>query len=177
MKAWLRTLLAAPPLLADLAPPWGGASATSGEGPFRAELFTADQMERHGRHLAETHESVLTRHSDRLLPRLADNRRTLLAVCGRLAEGSGPLPERPDPQRTSVVAGTRLDLLDALERLGPQLAEPVALRDVIGLSYAEIATCLDVAEGTVKSRIHEGRRRLRERLDDERSDLHHRANK
>ncbi|MFI7598741.1 RNA polymerase sigma factor [Actinoplanes sp. NPDC049681] len=114
------------------------------------------------------------------LYRIAANRsRSTYQVLRRrfLTESSGPLPERPDPQRTSVVAGTRLDLLDALERLGPQLAEPVALRDVIGLSYAEIAVCLEVPEGTVKSRIHEGRRRLRERLDGENCDLDHRPNK
>ncbi|MEV4639228.1 RNA polymerase sigma factor [Actinoplanes sp. NPDC049548] len=114
------------------------------------------------------------------LYRIAANRsRSTYQVLRRrfLAESSGPPPERPDPQRTSVVAGTRLDLLDALEGLGPQLAEPVTLRDVVGLSYAEIATCLELAEGTVKSRIHEGRRRLRERLDDGRCDLGHRPNK
>jgi RNA polymerase sigma-70 factor (ECF subfamily) len=78
--------------------------------------------------------------------------------------GGVPLPDRPDPRRTSVVAGTRLDLLDALERLAPEQAETVALRDVLGLSYAEIATLLDVPEGTVKSRIHEARRQLRQTL-------------
>jgi RNA polymerase sigma factor (sigma-70 family) len=83
------------------------------------------------------------------------------------SEASGlPLPDRPDPRRTSVVAGTRLDLLEGLESLGPELAEPVALRDVLGLPYREIAALLELPEGTVKSRIHEGRRRLRERLGD-----------
>jgi RNA polymerase sigma-70 factor (ECF subfamily) len=81
------------------------------------------------------------------------------------AESAGtPLPDRPDPRRTSVVAGTRLDLLDALECLAPEFAEPVVLRDVLDLSYREIATLVDVPEGTVKSRIHEGRRQLRGRL-------------
>jgi RNA polymerase sigma factor (sigma-70 family) len=106
------------------------------------------------------------------LHRLAANRaRSTYQVLRRryLAEAAGvPLPDRPDPRRTSVVAGTRLDLLDALERLGSELAESVALRDVLGLSYREIATLQDVPEGTVKSRIHEARRRLRERLDDDR---------
>ena len=77
-----------------------------------------------------------------------------------------PLPDRPDPRRTSVVAGTRLDLLDALESLPPEQAETVALRDVLGLSYAEMATSLGVPEGTVKSRLHEARRQLRHRLGD-----------
>lgn len=78
-----------------------------------------------------------------------------------------PPPERPDPRRTSVVAGTRLDLLDGLAGLGPELAEPVALRDVLGLGYREIAALLRLPEGTVKSRISEGRRRLRQHLGDQ----------
>jgi RNA polymerase sigma-70 factor (ECF subfamily) len=77
-----------------------------------------------------------------------------------------PLPDRPDPRRTSVVAGTRLDLLDALQGLTADYAEVVALRDVLGLSYSDIATLLEVPDGTVKSRIHEARRLLRGRLID-----------
>ncbi|MFI5892258.1 RNA polymerase sigma factor [Actinoplanes sp. NPDC051513] len=79
-----------------------------------------------------------------------------------------PPPDRPDPRRTSVVAGTRLDLLDALGGLPPEYAEAAALRDVLGLSYGDIATLLDIPDGTVKSRIHEARRRLRLRLNDHR---------
>ena len=77
-----------------------------------------------------------------------------------------PLPDSPDPQRTSVVAGTRLDLLDALESLPPEQAEAAVLRDVLGLTYGEIATAQGVPEGTVKSRLHEARRQLRHRLGD-----------
>jgi RNA polymerase sigma-70 factor (ECF subfamily) len=80
-----------------------------------------------------------------------------------------PMPDLPDPRRTSVVAGTRLDLLDGLAALGSELAEPVALRDVLGLAYQEIAALLDIPVGTVKSRVHEGRRRLRKWLVDDRS--------
>jgi RNA polymerase sigma-70 factor (ECF subfamily) len=82
-----------------------------------------------------------------------------------VGEAAGvPLPDQPDPRRTSVVAGTRLDLLDALETLTPDYAEAAVLRDVLGLSYAEIAALLEVPAGTVKSRIHEARRQLRLRL-------------
>ena len=101
------------------------------------------------------------------LHRLAANRArsTYQALRRRFAEAGGiPLPDRPDPQRTSVVAGTRLDLLDALHGLTPEYAEAVTLRDVLGMSYGEIATLVDVPEGTVKSRIHEARRRLRQHL-------------
>lgn len=83
-----------------------------------------------------------------------------------LDEATGaPLPDRPDPRRTSVVAGTRLDLLDALESLIPEYAEAVVLRDLLGLTYGEIAALLELPGGTVKSRIHEGRRQVRRRLD------------
>jgi RNA polymerase sigma factor (sigma-70 family) len=104
------------------------------------------------------------------LHRIAANRarstyQTLRRRYEREAAGL-PLQDRPDPRRTSVVAGTRLDLLDGLEALGPDLAEPLALRDVLDLPYSEIASLLNVPEGTVKFRIHEGRRRLREHLGD-----------
>jgi RNA polymerase sigma factor (sigma-70 family) len=76
------------------------------------------------------------------------------------------LPDPPDPRRTSVIAGTRLDLLEGLDAIGVDLAEPVALRDVLGLDYREIARVLGVAEGTARARVHRGRRRLREHLGD-----------
>ena len=50
--------------------------------------------------------------------------------------------QRPDPRTTSVIAGTRLDLLEAMETLErdhPQFVEPLLLRDVYGLPYEEIA--------------------------------------
>jgi len=73
-------------------------------------------------------------------------------------------PDRPDPRRTSVVASTRLDLLDALGHLRPELAEAVTLRDVLGLGYHEIAVLQSVPDGTVKSRIHQARHQLRDLL-------------
>jgi RNA polymerase sigma factor (sigma-70 family) len=76
-------------------------------------------------------------------------------------------PEIADPRRVSVLAGTRLDLVEALERLRaeqPHVVEAVVLRDLMGLDYAEIASRLDVPLGTVKSRINHGRAGLRELL-------------
>jgi RNA polymerase sigma-70 factor (ECF subfamily) len=74
------------------------------------------------------------------------------------------LPVHADPRTTSVIAGSRLDLLDALEILGtdhPELVEPLVLRDVQELDYNEIASLLDVPLGTVKSRIHSARNAVR----------------
>lgn len=74
------------------------------------------------------------------------------------------LPVHADPRTTSVIAGSRLDLLEALESVGadhPELVEPLVLRDVQQLDYQEIARLLDVPLGTVKSRIHAARKAVR----------------
>ena len=74
------------------------------------------------------------------------------------------LPTHADPRTTSVIAGSRLDLLDALEIVAtdhPELIEPLVLRDVQELDYNEIARLLDVPLGTVKSRIHSARNAVR----------------
>ena len=70
------------------------------------------------------------------------------------------MPTAADPRTTSVIAGSRLDFLDALETLGvdhPALVEPLLLRDIQELDYSDIATLLDIPVGTVKSRIHSAR--------------------
>jgi RNA polymerase sigma-70 factor, ECF subfamily len=48
----------------------------------------------------------------------------------------------------------------ALGQLAPTLRSAVMLRDIKELSYQEIATQLDLPEGTVKSRINRGRTEL-----------------
>ena len=72
--------------------------------------------------------------------------------------------DRPDPRTTSVIAGTRLDLLEAMESIErdhPQYVEPLMLRDVYGLPYDEIAALVGVPLGTVKAQIHHGRKLAR----------------
>jgi RNA polymerase sigma-70 factor (ECF subfamily) len=72
--------------------------------------------------------------------------------------------EKPDPRTTSVIAGTRLDLLDAMETIErdhPQYVEPLILRDVYGMSYDEIAQQMGAPIGTVKAQIHHGRKLAR----------------
>jgi RNA polymerase sigma-70 factor (ECF subfamily) len=74
------------------------------------------------------------------------------------------LPHVPDPRTTSVIAGSRLDLLEALDVIAvdhPELVEPLVLRDVQQLDYQEIARLLDIPLGTVKSRIHAARHAVR----------------
>ncbi|HEY2560967.1 MAG TPA: glucoamylase family protein [Caldimonas sp.] len=53
--------------------------------PLRAELFSAEQIASHGERLAKTHVLRDAPLPDRLLPRLADNERVLVAVAKQLA--------------------------------------------------------------------------------------------
>ena len=84
------------------------------------------------------------------------------------AVASDTLPlGKPDPRTTSVIAGTRLDLLEAMEMLErdhPKFVEPLLLRDVYGLPYEEIARLVDAPLGTVKAQIHHGRKLVRPML-------------
>lgn len=79
-------------------------------------------------------------------------------------QGLDVLPELGDPRTTSVIAGSRLDLLEALDVLAathPQFAEAVVLRDIQELDYAEIAEVMGVPLGTVKTWIHRARTTIR----------------
>lgn len=55
---------------------------------------------------------------------------------------------------------------EALESLPEEYRLAVTLADVEGFSYKEIAQILDIPMGTVMSRLHRGRRILREKLAD-----------
>jgi len=75
------------------------------------------------------------------------------------AEGGGSSPE-VDLLRNADAQS----LKDALERLPVGLREAIVLRELEGLSYAEIAAVADIPIGTVMSRLSRGRRRLQESL-------------
>ena len=63
----------------------------------------------------------------------------------------------PDPAETVT---SRIEIDAALAELPEEFRTAVVLRDVAGLDYAEIAATLDIAPGTVRSRIARGRRQL-----------------
>jgi len=56
------------------------------EEPFRSELFSSDQMDRHGKVLAKSHKLQKGFSFDKLLKRLEDNEKTLLEVRNLLVE-------------------------------------------------------------------------------------------
>ena len=72
------------------------------------------------------------------------------------ALGSSPSPDE-------VLASVRLsdNVQAALLKLPYPFREAVVLCDVVGLTYDEIADATDIPVGTVRSRIHRGRKMLR----------------
>ena len=73
---------------------------------------------------------------------------------------AGELPEPVSGADDADRAVVRLDVDRALAGLAPEFRAAVVLRDVAGLSYAEIAKVLDIPAGTVRSRIARGREAL-----------------
>ena len=78
---------------------------------------------------------------------------------------SGLPHERADDAGTDLA--TRDQLERAFARLEPEHAVVVALRYYADLTVPEIAARLGIAEGTVKSRLHNALRRLRVVVDPE----------
>jgi RNA polymerase sigma factor (sigma-70 family) len=70
---------------------------------------------------------------------------------------SQPPQEVPAPGSPAL----GVEIRDQLERLQPEQRAVLVLRDVEGLSEQEAAELLDVAPGTIKSRLHRARARFR----------------
>lgn len=82
-----------------------------------------------------------------------------------LRAGAFDLADRADgPLEHVMSAELEPELETALRHLPRALRDVVCLIDVDGLSYREAATVLGIPIGTVMSRLHRGRRRLRSRL-------------
>jgi RNA polymerase sigma-70 factor (ECF subfamily) len=70
----------------------------------------------------------------------------------------------PSPDDVVLSRSEASALSAQLARLSPSLRQVLWLREVVGLSYAEISESLDIPIGTVMSRLHAARRRLARRL-------------
>jgi len=84
------------------------------------------------------------------------------------AEDSEVMREIPDnrenPENEALNEEFHREIKTALATLPVDFRTAVIFCDVQGLSYEEIAQIMDCSIGTVRSRIHRGRRQLRDRL-------------
>jgi len=82
----------------------------------------------------------------------------------RRSRRPAPVEIVPEPRTDAVyvdeTVADRIDVDAALARLSPDQRAAVALRDLLGLDYAEIAAVLEIPPGTVRSRIARGRATL-----------------
>jgi RNA polymerase sigma-70 factor (ECF subfamily) len=76
-------------------------------------------------------------------------------------EAAGPAP---DPERTLAEREMAAALGSAIADLDPGMREVLVLRDVEGLSAAEVAKVTGLGVAAVKSRLHRARLAVRERL-------------
>lgn len=86
-------------------------------------------------------------------------RERLAMVDDEIAYQSAPSASG-DPSRAVEAAEAKERLRGALESIAPKLREAVLLRDLMGLTYEEMAAKLSLPTGTVKSRINRGREEL-----------------
>ena len=70
----------------------------------------------------------------------------------------------PGPEGLLETSQQDMLLRQALAKLPPGQREMIVLRDYMDLSYAEIAVILEIAQGTVMSRLHRARMALKEEL-------------
>ncbi len=75
--------------------------------------------------------------------------------------------ETSSPERTLMHGALDDALQYALMSMSPEFRTAVVLADVEGMAYEEIAEVMKTSIGTVRSRIHRGRRQLRRYLDRE----------
>lgn len=69
---------------------------------------------------------------------------------------------QPDPLSATVAAEFRRKVWDGLQELSPEMREIFMLYHFQGLKYREIAAACDLPIGTVMSRLHAARTRLRQ---------------
>lgn len=117
---------------------------------FRGRSSLFSWLYRIGQRFRQMSRRAKTRAAEDLMPELPDT-----------------LPDaRPTPPETAAAAETAERLERALATLPAAMRDTVNLRFTCDLTVSEIADCLGVREGTVKSRLHYALSRLRTLLDE-----------
>ena len=90
---------------------------------------------------------------------------TSLDQAGADGQTAWELPDRqPTPDRAMMNMALDEPVQNALVSMTPEFRTAVLLADIEGMAYEEIAEVMQTSVGTVRSRIHRGRRQLRVHL-------------
>ena len=96
---------------------------------------------------------------------LRKHKKNVISLEGTLESGASYKDEKMDtPEETAVRKERQKFVQRAINALSPDHKSVIILRDINGLSYEEVALCLSVSVGTVKSRISRARQKLKEIL-------------
>ena len=120
---------------------WRGAAHFEGRSSVKTWLFGIARRQAH---------NVLRRRN----PRFVDDAALELAPSNE-----------PEPEMTALINADRQAIVTAIERLSPTHQEVLVLAFVHDLPYAEMAELLAVPLGTIKSRLSNARRLLRQILE------------
>jgi RNA polymerase sigma-70 factor (ECF subfamily) len=89
-----------------------------------------------------------------------DNARASLDVEGMPEPGA----EQRTPDDLATAADVGAEVRAAIEELDDEYKQVILMRDLQDMSYEEISELLAIPPGTVRSRLHRGRERLRDKL-------------
>ncbi len=97
-------------------------------------------------------------------------RRAVVSLDRELNPEEGPRPELPaeaDGPQTQTMRREKVRMVRAaIAELEDDLREIIVMRDIQGLTYEELADAIGVPDGTVKSRLHRARGRLKDILEE-----------
>jgi RNA polymerase sigma-70 factor (ECF subfamily) len=108
---------------------------------------------------------LLTILRNAAINRVRRQRPTLLDDPARVADRALAMAdEGPGPEQVVLDRGFEAEVERAFDALPDPFREVIELVDLAGLSYDEAAAVLDIPSGTVMSRLHRARKRIRESL-------------
>ena len=90
--------------------------------------------------------------------------RIALNECYKWRRKADSTEELDEAQAVSHLDERRLQVREALTKLKERDRNILVLREFLGFSYEEIADAVNIPEGTVRSRLHYARKKLREFL-------------
>jgi RNA polymerase sigma-70 factor (ECF subfamily) len=108
---------------------------------------------------------ILVRQAAKAWNRSSRHRGTLPLESPEAQSGGWRMPDgRGGAGSATSSVDQRLDMQQILEKLAEDHRQVIVMREIQGMSYAEMAEALGVPQGTIESRLHRARGELREKL-------------